>query len=299
MIHFARYSYGTKLSIIICIFFTLTSCGDGSSSQPSLAAAPSDGLETENSPNSNSPSGTIISGDTYSVTVDNAQSLPICDAAGEGRLAYVRSQANFQTCQSGYWQIVTISASGSTPATKSMKPTILNSEAEPVSSNCQFGGRKINSGQDDDGDGLLSPNEIKSSLFICKDAPAVKIVSIWTYHDANIEASDPDVSLSSLFITTKVGDIQLSLFSDGSAFLSLGGVIQSYDTALNKFFAPFSESFYIPKTSATFTIQKKILSFGYLLQHRINLESTPPQIAVGVQNDTSIYYKDFPLTRNQ
>lgn len=47
--------------------------------------------------------------------------------------------------------------------------SLLNISSEPIGQNCQYGGKKIESGIDVNGDGILNLDEVDSTQFICSD----------------------------------------------------------------------------------------------------------------------------------
>src|SRR5690606_40646932 len=49
---------------------------------------------------------------------------------------------------------------------------------EPAGENCASGGTRIDAGLDDDGDGVLDPEEVDSTAYACSVAGAVSLVSL-------------------------------------------------------------------------------------------------------------------------
>lgn len=273
---------------LIFIVGFVAACGQHDAAPSAASTAPNG---TEKAPTSG-PSD-------WSLMVANVTSLPPCDAGGEGRLAYVKAQSNFMSCTSGSWQVVDIRGGviQSVASGKDGAASLIAVADEAPGGNCQFGGKKIDTGIDADNNGNLSSAEIKSTQYMCKESPGMKIKNIWSYHDSNIDfTTDPDISLSSMVLTTKVGDIQLTRFEDGSAFFSVSGIIRSSDSRLDTYVETFSESFFVPNKSGTFTVTRKIMPASYLLKHRLNLETDPPQISLGVEYNNQVFYRDFVLS---
>lgn len=83
----------------------LAACGSGASQSGDDGLAATDPAKTEDPAAKDSGAKTDATAPLY---VADAAGLPTCDAAAEGRLAYVKAEAKFKACASSAWANVEI-----------------------------------------------------------------------------------------------------------------------------------------------------------------------------------------------
>jgi hypothetical protein len=155
----------------------------------------------------------------WSLMVATLAALPTCDAAGEGKLAFVKAEARFVTCTGGSWQTVEIKGKDGDSA----KSPLLKSIAENPGANCVAGGTRVASGSDDNGNNTLDDNEVKSVSYACNGTTGISISAIWRFGNYAPGANELIGEISPVW-EVYLTDIQLVKFSDGSGFLSLAGL---------------------------------------------------------------------------
>ena len=209
--------------------------------------------------------------------VADVAGLPSCQATNEGQLAFVKSANQFQACSSGTWATVSVGSAS--------KSVAVNVQTESPGANCAAGGLAIQTGQEANGNGTLEATEVSSTKYTCN---GTSIASIWKYHtDTYVGSTDLN---KGGFTYGEVGEIQLTQFTDGSAWVSVGGYTTDVDSAAaqNTTWSPFLDAFYMTAGQSGSDIARKFQSYlGERLHYKITLGATPT-IQITIDNDGTL-----------
>lgn len=292
-----------NLVFFVFIHVSFTGCGTDSKlsgeNASTLASSTSTSTSTSTDtktgsdiPNSKTPETAeapkkIDSG--WSLIVAGKDKLPPCDAATDGRLAYVSGTKTVTACQNGAWTDISING----------KNSLVEVIDEKAGTNCKYGGKAISTGVDSDEDGKLGSADKISKQYVCNGSDGLQIAEVWEYENPLMNSSSEDISEKSINHLTKLGYAQLTKFEDGSAFLVVNGNVRSFDSRNDIYSYQFSYNFFIPKPSGSATGITKTLSFDrgtltadYKMEIYTSLGSTP-FISMGVK-----FGSGYPTTKN-
>lgn len=106
------------------------------------------------------------------LAVASSDDLPACDAKHDGQLAYVADEGALYACLDGAWSPAELElpsgAQGERgPTGAAGRDSLVTVSAEAKGANCPAGGRRIDLGLDDDGDGTLDADEIDDTSYVC------------------------------------------------------------------------------------------------------------------------------------
>lgn len=151
-------------------------------------AAPAPRITAQGKPDGGGPS--------ISMAFANAAARPACSAELENQLAYIQDSKEFQVCRSGEWAAIDVTAPAGQAGADGRDSLMRTVDA--TSTACPSGGKTVQAGRDDDGDGTLDADEVESSATVCNGeaAPANKFWTSpstgkkWTYAGTQISANN-------------------------------------------------------------------------------------------------------------
>lgn len=230
--------------------------------------------------------------DVWSLIVTGKEKLPACDAASEGRMAYVSGTKTATACQNGVWTDITINGHNS----------LVEVVDEKAGTNCKYGGKAISTGIDSDDDGKLGDQDKATKQYVCNGASGLKIKSIHQYSETLMNKNSPDISPYKDIHSTRIGNIQLTQFEDGSAFILVNGVVIAPDTNADLYTYNFSFSSFIPPNSPMYvTLTKSFDIGGVYADYKFVMDvelSAAPTFSCGISYGSSSPAKrDFILTK--
>ena len=253
----------SRITTPLVIGMLLTGCG----SAPSMGGKSST-AEAHQDAGSSGPAAAAAPAAVYTKLVDSPSAMPPCNTSNDAQLIYVKSSNQFQSCSggSGSWSVVNVSgpagAAGSAGATG---PTGATGAAG------------------------------------AQGTPGIAIASTWSYHVDSV-ANSSNLGAPERLLGVYLADVTVTMFSDGSAFVSASGVEADTDTAYNGIYSNFSYGFMLPSGSAEQTKTFKInVYLNSRIRFKVTLSSTQPTIKASVDIDgnwaNNVDYS-FPLTRN-
>lgn len=158
-----------SLAVLISTLASIVACGDGQNPFATNASK-------------SSGSGNASSSESTSFFVDSEELLPPCTKERQGNLAYIVSTKSFKNCANGSWTVVELNPTTSSIAGKDGavgqdgakgadgKSSLVKVSDEVVGQNCATGGKKLETGVDSDGNGVLSSLEVSETSFVCNGA---------------------------------------------------------------------------------------------------------------------------------
>ena len=280
------------------IFVALITSGCGAASnQAGLSAAPTEG------------SGLAPA---YSLAVENPADVPPCGALNQKQLVYIKSVGQLESCEQGAWYPIQLAQGNSQTGAKSSLVRVV-AEAEGI--NCANGGQAIQTGADANGDGQLSAIEVSNVSYVCNGSSGrdggngrdgvsgLQIASTWTYHSDSYSSATDKVSVdggptgtTALIAPTYIGDITLTKFSDGSAFVSISGIereitsgIGSNSGVVSPIWFEFSHTSFLTSSPTTQTLTfKHGLSRDERIRFNVYLGASP-SVSATADNTGSFY----------
>ena len=285
---------------LIALVLTLVGCGTAPTSGTSSEAAGAAQQPVPSAPTAAAtpaPSPAVATPGAYSIAAATPAELPACTAANNEQLAYVKSTSEFESCDSGTWDVVPVAAAS--------KNELLNVVAEPAGPNCATGGEAIQTGTDNNGDGKLEASEVTSTQYVCSGAAGtpgaagasgangLQITSIWRYQNNCTSCGNlVPIDVVSTSLATYIYDVEVTEFSNGSGFVSVYG--QQEDIAFSPSY--FTHSFFL---SASSTPQAETFKADwenqFVIRYSITLGATPTFSAV---DDTDGVLSNNPTPAN-
>ena len=113
------------------------------------------------------------------------------------------------------------------------------------------------------------------------------ISGIYEFHTATY-IEQPDISDSYSHVIC-IGDIQLTIFKDGSAYLSVNGCIMQYDSGgYDAYSNDFSHNFYLQSSEYEQAFLKKLNSYAnFRIRYKINTKTVSFKAVVDSDGDFS------------
>lgn len=129
-----------------------------------VGACTSAGDQSQNPSMTDTTTPSITNWDVY--YIETIVDLPECVQETLGRLYYVAAEDRFQVCTSTGWMKIELRGADGEPGSDGA--SVLTSVTdEATGPNCSAGGVRVDVGVDDNGDGILSSEEIDSTEYIC------------------------------------------------------------------------------------------------------------------------------------
>lgn len=118
-----------------------------------------------------------------------------------------------------------------------------------------------------------------------KGDPGSGISAIWAFHADDLTGA-ANLSSETTEITTRIGDIQLVRFSDGSSFVSISGALTGFDSNSDSYQENFAHSFFLPSGTVDTTKVIKFSSFASVrIRYSLNPSAETPSFSAVVDTN--------------